>query len=252
MIDTTLITTFTNGYEALRLLFGSFSANHPGNTVYLLAGNSESTDPRAVQLAAQWGTVVNFRQGVGHALVLNDLCRRVTTPYTLVMDFDVEVLSPFLDECRNLLDLDPLTVCVALPEPPAPKGFTVGKFGVFDGVERINPCCALFKTNRLQQILGLIGWETCINFNTRTFFEVGSMLRKAVELSGQTVYHSQGLANSVHHYGQIGALVGGHDLAEGVRPVLEQRYAEITAKAGAYSMNSLSFKPCPSHQQTAS
>lgn len=245
MTTTTLITTFTNGSDALKLLLRSFAKHHPDEGVCLMAGDIQSDEAEASELVDRMGYRVGFPCGTGHAGVLDSLCPRVLTPFTLIMDFDVEVKAPFLEEAMMLLAANPGSSCVALPDA-APEGmFPVGQMGMFRGVRRINPCCVLFNTGELQAAMREISWGTMTCHTNRTFYEVGAMLRVVLEASHATPIYHHPLERCIHHYGQIGALVGGHALKPEVRPELERRYSIMKSRVSLYPEVANYFRPCP-------
>ena len=202
----TYVTVFNGALHALRLSWNSFAFFHPKQALFWCYNNGDKTAARDYA-NAQADLVIHSEYNDGHGPGLNTLCRQVKTRYTLVCDMDIEFLRPTAHRMILELQSEPDALCVAYPSH-RDECVPVVHFGWhLMGQKRINPCCALFDTQKLNQILPYFGFE--VFWSSLNFYDVGGVLYNVARAAGMKVLEPEWVRDSVRHYGSMGALLVG-------------------------------------------
>ena len=233
--EVTVGTVFCNGVHALELLWRSYYFHNKDVPARFWCWDNASTDGASDYAAKHAAKVFTMPPRTSHQQGADGMAKECSTPYFLLLDFDVEFTGPFTAKAIQLLKGDPDALCVSFPSGEPGRQFEVGNFGLMDGTKRINPCCALFRTDKIKLILEHFTFGTYFNFGTkRQFFDVGAMIRQVAEVAGMGVLEPAWIRQAVNHYGQIGALVAGHALHPKLHSALERRYGEIAKRSELY------------------
>lgn len=233
--EVTVGTVFCNGVHAVELLWRSYYFHNKGVPVKLWCWDNASTDGAAEYAAKHSAKLFRNPPRTSHQQGADSMAKECDTPFFLLLDFDVEFRGEFTERALEMLKFNPGALCVSYPSGNPGKQFPVGNFGLMDGTKRINPCCTLFRSDKIKRILEHFTFGTYFNFGTkRQFFDVGAMIRQVAEVAGMEVLEPAWVGHAVHHFGQIGALVANHDIPVNLRGELERRYAMMTKRAELY------------------
>lgn len=233
--ELTVGTVFCNGVHAVRLLWRSYYFHNRELPVKFWGWDNASTDGAAEYVGNWSNRLFRHPAGTSHQQGIDGMVKECSTEFFLLLDFDVEFTGPFTSRALSLLKGSPDALCVSFPSGNPGVNFPVGNFGLMNGTRRINPCCALFRTEKVKFLLERFSFGTYFNFGPeRRFFEVGAMIRQVAETAGMEIMEPEWISNVVTHYGEIGSLVANHALTDSRRREFERRYAVITRRSELY------------------
>lgn len=231
MPDVTLVCANAGMTNAFQLMWESFLAFHDRQSVHLLVLNMPAQEAIPVRECARDYTAQMADEEIVpesfilHGRALDRLCMAVKTPYTLVVDSDVQFSGPALTAMQAWL-LGGFCVC------PSQRG-DMGRTELYGlptkGQPRIDPCCALLKTETLHRMLPWVSWCSYGSRDLEAHYDVGSMLYHAAMACGERVAMMEAVWNHIHHYGCVS---WGAYAPEGspIRAVADERYALITRR----------------------
>lgn len=233
--DVTIGTVFCNGLYALRLMWRSYAHYNSEVPVNFWCWNNDSLDGAAEYAQKMAKTVFNRSIRTSHQQGAREMCLACETQFFLLVDVDVEFLAPFTTHALCALLDDSNALCVAYPAGSPAKGFKVGLFdGLFEGAPRIDPCCVMFRTDKIKELLRYSTFDTLVDTGSRVFYDVGAVLRKDAVKAGMAIIEPSWVRNAVKHYGQIGAYVGNHKLDDKLTEALRVRYETIKRRSDFY------------------
>ncbi len=227
----TLVSTACGAPDAMALMIESFREYH-GSVPFAACDNSGGSDDRLREyLLGQADEVLlggmASAMPVPHGVALDNLCKSVRTPYTLIVDSDVEFREPVLPDMLAILGAGPSVLACCLPDRPPAEPWTVDIYGDTLHVQpRINPALALFDTHRIQNILENFSWCDYLSVQTREYFDAGGMLYRVAKAAGWLIAAPEWLYDRVVHYGGI-SLLDRPDASEEQREVAVGRYLVI-------------------------
>ena len=209
MSDLTLVCTVRGAVDAAALMWESFLAHHP--RPLFLAYDNGSDDGGAVRayLAGHADRLIARDPGesISHGAALDVLCEIVSTPYLLAVDSDVEFTGEAVPLMRFLLDDMGDQGVVVYPEEELAGAVAMVFDHELDLQPRVNPCCCLWRTDRLQRLLGAgFGFGTYIGIEQGEWWDVGGMLHMAARAAGWEPLACRSLWKLITHYGEISLL----------------------------------------------
>lgn len=211
--------------DALALMWRSFCKHH-GDVPFYLYANSPATKQARVS-----PTIYVDGPIVVHGLALDRLVAMVETPYVLVADDDVHFLAPVVEDMIAACEF-----CVCPPKRYLWGTFTIRDWEgeiTYQGMDRIDPCCALFKTEPLKRVLRYVSFAPYRAPLLGKSFDTGSMLYHAAMAAGMSVKTPSFVWERVYH---AGAITWGMAAPEGSpdRVIAEERLARIRERLRAY------------------
>lgn len=237
--SSTLVTSSFGAPAALALMLESFARQHPDldyrAAICVNGGlvNSDAWRYLCNEYPEEWNLTLKG-ETLEHGVSLDRLCLAVKTPYTLVVDSDVEFLASvagdMLEEIRR-------GTSTAAYLPDAAPARSIAVWGRQLEVQpRVSPVLSLWRTDRLRLLLGIgrATWATAIGYNSGRYWDTGGLLLMAAEAYGPPVLPMPRLADRITHFGEVtslwaapGQLFPAPDLTEERRAVIEQRYETI-------------------------
>lgn len=197
MRDVTVVTSAWNALHALELMRESFLRHHPEPVLWYVADDG-SKDGALEYLREHADLLFENDHRIGMGANLDRLCLQVGTPYTLVLDSDLEFLGPVLP--RLISEIED-AFCIAPSFVPGGKWDS--PLGLLDNQPKIDHSTALFRTDQLQRILGYVSFSqyvcTCLKKN----YDGGGMLLTAARCIGLQVKDASWVRNLVVHYGGL-------------------------------------------------
>jgi len=232
--QTTLITVFHNGIHALKLLWRSFSNANPEPALFWCYDNA-SNDGSGYYAKSVSNYTFRSCCNYGHGRGLDTLCAKVRTPYTLIADVDVEFLQPATARMIAELKGTPSALCTAYPSLKEECVVVNNYLGSnLSGQKRINPCCAMFDTLKLQQVLKYFSFG--VYGGPGKFYDVGAMIYTASLACNLSVLEPTWIRQAVRHYGGIGGYVSGAFPKDSPKFIASQKaYSLIEQRAASYA-----------------
>ncbi len=160
---------------------------------------------------------------VPHGVALDILCKSVDTPFTLVVDNDIELSGKVLQMMLDRVERDASAgVCA----PCSDLGRTE-LYGVETrGMQRVEPWCALLRTDVLQRVVRHYSWSSYGSRDLGEHWDVGGMILKGINFMGLDVSRDAEIPKVVKHFGCVS---WGAYAPEGspIRVIADARYAQI-------------------------
>ncbi len=224
MMDCTVCVVNLGMKDAFDLMWQSFKAHHgDGYPLYVWDnGSKDGCD----QLGRMYAT--KFTMGcASHGVALDKLCKTVETPYILVADNDVEFLAPVIEEMKA-----ESAFCVS---PPDRYGMGGAEYMGYPckGQPRIDPCCALFRTEELNRLLEFTSFAFYVSPHQAKNYDTGSMLYQFALATGLTVSQPSWLWEKVHHFGGITWMSSAPE-GSTERRKANERYSDIQKRLATY------------------
>lgn len=218
--------------SAFQLMWESFCKYHKRGEVVLYVLNQPVQDGLTIiDDATEYSERVADRcfkpdTMICHGAALDLLCSEVETPYTLIVDNDIEFVAPVLSGMLEAMEQNgTFGVCA-----PCIGLGTTSLYGVETaGQERIEPWCALIVTRQVKRVLKQFSWSSYASRDLGQHWDVGGMFLKGMRLLGLDVSRLSGIFLKVHHFGCVS---WGAYAPEGspIRAIAEGRYAEIKGR----------------------
>lgn len=209
--------------DAFDLMWKSFCKHHGEYPLYVWDnGSKDGCD----SLGRMYAT--KYREGnESHGVSLDRLCRMVETEYVLVSDNDVEYLAPVVDD---MIAEDAFCVC-----PPERFGQGSAEFMGFqcEGQPRIDPCCALFRTDELKELLQFASFAFYVSPHQNRHYDTGSMLYHFARAVGKSIKTPGWLWERIYHYGTLTWGLGSPE-GSNERVLAESRYTTVRGRLAEY------------------
>lgn len=225
---TTLVSTACGAADALLLMWESFNVHH-ARVPFIGFNNSGWQDEELARVFERSADLVLTGPNPPwpHGKALDALCAKVTTPYTLIVDSDVEFRAPVLGDMLRDLQAGPDMLACFLPDRVPFEPWTTPIWGHTLHVQhRINPALVLFDTRRMAPTLQHFSWSTYFCTDLGEYFDAGALLYRAGAAQGWQFSEPEWLHERVVHYGGISKLTD-PDAPEIDREIAAERYAVI-------------------------
>lgn len=221
MNDVTLVTPFRNGLHLISLMYESYVMHH-GKPAEWICCYDESWDG-ATEYAQQHATkLLPNPERLQAGRSMDRACLAVETPYTLLVETDVEFLGPVTGPMVDLMTSNALCVSNIMPNP--------GECDVWNyhlySQERIAHHCSLFDTKKLQHLLKFFSFESYCNFIKQEYYDGGAMILRGARAMGWDIVDPGELNNNVCHYGGVTSIFT-PDIDPNARTVFEARHEVV-------------------------
>jgi hypothetical protein len=201
----TMCTVTFNAYYAAALMWESFLKYH--DKPKLLVFDQGSKDG-TYEYFKDKADLILTGHNTGHGMRLDELCKRVETPYTLVVDSDVQFLGNIYEQIE--WQSKPFAICLRQNTGYYPQM-------IFSGIEdekgipllltpqaRFQIHCTIFDTAKLQYLLSKnISFGFYVHPGYKQVYETGSIITKVAECLGWTTYQPKDFKEKIHHWGGI-------------------------------------------------
>jgi hypothetical protein len=139
--------------------------------------------------------------GHHHAVPLDRLAQLVKTPYTLTLDNDVVFRGPVLP--RMVAEMDETYAFAAAPSARLGMGSVVHFGRTLEGQPRVDPCCAMFRSDQLARMVRHVSFTPAEVTNLGRFYDTGGMVRAAAEGAGMRVLDCPWVWEHLDHFGAM-------------------------------------------------
>lgn len=195
MSDVTIATITYRAEDALALMWESFLHFHPGPPPpWLVWDNGQGSYARA-RGAAVWDGNNSVECGV----CMDRLIPYVKTRYVLFTEDDVEFGAPVLPDLLRAIGEEGFAA--GYLNPSTGLGCVYGKN--LPGSARIEPCCALYETERLQRFCRHLTFAHVINHHNSLFYDTGGLLLAFAQAAGWEVAACPWLFERIWHWGHV-------------------------------------------------
>lgn len=204
-MNITLCMVTHNAYYAAALTWESYLTHHEKPNLFVF--DQSSTDGTYEYFKGKADLLLSG-PNTGHGMRLDELCCRVETPYTLVLDSDVQ----FLGNLYANVDwsIKPFAICLnqkgGYSSPMFFSGISEkdGKPLPLTTQTRFQIHCTIFETERLKFLLSKnISFGFYIHQGYRKLYETGSMIWTIADCMGWKTITPEGFENKFRHWGAI-------------------------------------------------
>lgn len=203
MPEITVCVVVHNAADCVALMRESLLHYHPEQALRFHGVDNGSTDGAGEYLNQHFDRVVHYEDNEHrHGICMDDLCREVQTPYTLVTDSDVEFTGDVLGPAIETLEA---YACIT-PTPRYDMGRTVVWGDELFGQQRIDPAFALWRTADLQRLLRYTSWCIYLSTDAHEYWDGGAMLYRFAQCAGVPVLRSSWIWRDFTHFGEVSAL----------------------------------------------
>jgi len=198
MNDVTLAMVSCNGLHGVSLAWESYCKYH--DRAPLLVYDNASTDGTREYLQAHADYVYCSDTNDGHGIGLDHLCSRVTTPYVLTIDTDIEFHKPTVDYLKSCNSFAVHQCHVQ----PSGYFWRYGKAIWQDCLKQwgFQVWCCLFRTEELVVLLDAgLSFSLYTNSQKKLFHDTGSIMFNAACAAGMSVTETDLMGQGyVSHY----------------------------------------------------
>ncbi len=185
-----------NVWEASALMYESFTMYHKKPFLFIFDNGSTDNTRNYLEPKANWYHI--SEKNVGHGGALDYMCKRVKTPYTLLVDSDVEFLGPVAERMKSE------NAAAVGQQKDDIFNFTYVGYKNVHFVKHLDPCCLLFETDKLQTALKYHSFEPIVALQSgeiKKFYDTGCFIYKHLIDSKEKVVNASWLRDSIHHFG---------------------------------------------------
>ncbi len=212
--------------EAFELALKSLRRYHPNVDIKVLVYDNGSKDG-CLEYAHEHADEVIDGPSVSHGVALDRLVSKVETPWLITCDNDVEYLAPVVEEMKA-----ENAFCVS---PPDRFGMGSAEYMGYPckGQPRIDPCCALFRTEDLKRLLEFTSFAFYVSPHQAKNYDTGSMLYQFALATGLTVSQPNWLWERIHHFGGLTWMSSAPE-GSTERRQADERYSDILKRLATY------------------